>query len=249
MNAVFKALNDPSRRRLLDELYNRDGQTLNELCEHLPTMTRFGVMNHIRVLEEAELVTTRKSGRSKFHYLNPVPIQIVHDRWIGKYTQRLIGALAAMKGQLEKGTPMKQPVHVYKAYINCRLEAAWRAITDGDLTVQYFYGTRVESTWEPGAEIRYLGADGGVVADGTVIAIEPPHRLEMSFHAHWDPDLEAEGPLREVWLVEEAEGMTKVSVEMWDVALDSKTYTDFTDGFPFIVSGMKTLLETGAGSA
>lgn len=144
---------------------------------------------------------------------------------------------------------MSEPTYVYVAYINCRPDAAWRAITDGDLTVQYFYGTRVESTWERGAEIRYIGADGGVVADGTVIAIEPPHRLEMSFHAHWDPDLEAEGPVREVWLVAEAEGLTKVSVEMWDVALHSNTYTDFTDGFPFIVSGMKTLLETGAGSA
>ena len=82
MDEVFKAINDPSRRLLLDKLYERDGQTLGELCAYLPEMTRFGVMSHLKILEEAELVTTRKQGRQKFHYLNPVPIRLIHDRWI-----------------------------------------------------------------------------------------------------------------------------------------------------------------------
>jgi DNA-binding transcriptional ArsR family regulator len=84
VDAVFRALADPTRRSLLDELFARDGQTLTELAERLP-MTRFGVMKHLRVLEEAGLVTTRRRGREKFHYLNPVPIRLIHDRWVSKY--------------------------------------------------------------------------------------------------------------------------------------------------------------------
>jgi uncharacterized protein YndB with AHSA1/START domain len=138
------------------------------------------------------------------------------------------------------------PTLICTAYVSCRLAEAWRAIVDGDLTEQYFYSTRVESTWEPGAAIRYLNADGGVVADGAVIAIDPPHRLEMSFHPRWDPQLEMEGPVHEMWRVEAANNLTKVSVEVWDVDPDSQTYSQFFEGLPFIVSGMKTVLEKGS---
>jgi DNA-binding transcriptional ArsR family regulator len=104
MDDVFRALNDPSRRLLLDRLFADDGQTLGELCRHLPAMTRFGVMSHLRVLEEANLVTTQKVGRSKFHYLNPVPIKLISERWISKYTQRTVEALAGLKTGLEEGS-------------------------------------------------------------------------------------------------------------------------------------------------
>jgi DNA-binding transcriptional ArsR family regulator len=100
MEPVFRALADPSRRLLLDRLYERDGQTLGELCRHLPGMTRFGVMRHLEVLEAADLVTTRRAGREKLHYLNPVPIRLVHDRWISKYAEPVIGAMAALKQHL-----------------------------------------------------------------------------------------------------------------------------------------------------
>lgn len=140
---------------------------------------------------------------------------------------------------------MTRPVYEYVAYVKCEPDAAWRAITEGDQTLQYFYATRVESTWEPGAPIRYLGTNGSVVADGAVIAIDAPRRLEMDFHPRWDPGLDAEGPVREVWLVEAANDVTRVSVQVWEVDVESKTYADFTTGLPFIVSGMKTLLETG----
>lgn len=246
MDEVFGALNDPSRRLLLDRLFEHDGQTLGELCEHLPQMTRFGVMNHLGVLEEAGLVATQKVGRSKHHYLNPVPIREIHDRWISKYTQPWVGALAGLKTHLERKEPaMSVPVHVYETYISCEPEAAWAAITDGDQTVQYYYGTRVESTWEADTPVRYLSSDGGVVADGIVLAIDAPQRLELTFHPRWDPDLEAEGPTRMVWLVASENGLTQVRVELYDVAPDSRTYEDFTNGLPFIVAGMKTLLETG----
>jgi DNA-binding transcriptional ArsR family regulator len=104
MDAVFRAINDPSRRLLMDRLFETDGQTLSELCAHLPDMTRFGVMSHLKVLEEAELVTTRKVGRSKHHYLNPVPIQMIHERWIAKYAEPTVRRLAAIKAQTERKT-------------------------------------------------------------------------------------------------------------------------------------------------
>lgn len=244
MDEVFRAINDPSRRRLLDALFSEDGQTLGRLCEHLPAMTRYGVMSHLRVLEGAGLVTTRKVGRSKHHYLNPIPIRLIQDRWISKYAERTVGAMTAIKAAIE-GEAMTAPSHVYTTYIAGSVADVWRAITDGDQTVQYFYETRVESTWEPESPIRYLDKDGSVVADGEIISYEHEARLEMMFHARWDPELEAEGPVREVWIVADAGGTTMLTVEMHDVAVDSKTFSEFTGGFPFIVSGLKTLVETG----
>ena len=99
---VFRALADPTRRFLLDRLFERDGRTLTELEQDLE-MTRFGVMKHLRVLEEAGLVVTRRSGREKHHFLNPVPIRLIHDRWIDKYTERRVSALTELKTRLEEG--------------------------------------------------------------------------------------------------------------------------------------------------
>jgi DNA-binding transcriptional ArsR family regulator len=100
-DAVFKALADPTRRHLLDQLFERDGRTLVELEAGLE-MTRFGVMKHLRVLEEAGLVVTRRAGREKHHYLNAVPIRLIHDRWIDKYTEHRVSALAELKFRLEE---------------------------------------------------------------------------------------------------------------------------------------------------
>jgi DNA-binding transcriptional ArsR family regulator/uncharacterized protein YndB with AHSA1/START domain len=246
VNEVFGALNDPSRRALLDRLFEEDGRSLTELCDVLPDMTRFGVMNHLDVLESAGLITTRRDGRRKLHYLNSVPIRLVHDRWISKYTEPVVGAVAALKTGLEGGRPpMNTPEHVYQVYIKCTVDAAWNAIVDGDVTMQYYYGTRVESAFEPGAPIRYTYPDGTLAADGAIIACDPPTRLETTFHPRWDPDLDAAGPIRMVWLVEAAHGLTRVTVELWDIDPHGKTYGEFTAGIPYIVSGMKSLLETG----
>lgn len=246
VDEVFRALNDSGRRLLLDRLFGRDGQTLGELCQHLPQMTRFGVMNHLRILEEAGLVVTRKSGRNKHHYLNPVPIRRLHDRWISKYTAPWAGALAGLKAQLEGGSPaMSGPVHIYQVYIGCQVVDAWQALVDGEQTQRYYYGTRVESDWSPGSDLRYLYPDGAVAADGKVIAIDPPNRLEMSFQPRWDPEIESSGPARMVWLVEEVSGTTRVTVEVYDLTPGTRAYEDFVGGLPMIVSGLKTLLETG----
>src|SRR6478672_9259 len=125
MDKVFKALADPTRRSLLDELFREDGQTLSALEERLP-MTRFGVMKHLRLLEEAGLVTTRRRGREKLHFLNPVPIQLVHDRWVSKYAEPWAAALTDMKRKLEEDGMEK----VFEIYIKTTPERLWHAITD-----------------------------------------------------------------------------------------------------------------------
>ncbi len=243
MEPVFRALGDPSRRLLLDGLFERDGQTLGELCRHLPGMTRFGVMRHLDVLEDAGLVTTRKVGREKRHYLNPVPIRLVHDRWISKYAAPVVGAMTVLKSHLEGA--MSAPAHVYSVYIRTTRDALWRAITDGDETVRYFYGTRVASEWTPGSRIAYTYPDGSVAADGEVLECDPPQRLAMTFHARWDPELEAEGPVRQAWEIETAgDGLCKLTVVTEGMRPGSKTEREFTGGLPYIVSGLKSLLET-----
>jgi DNA-binding transcriptional ArsR family regulator len=102
MDEVFKALADPSRRDLLDALYEEDGQTLSALERQLPQMTRFGVMKHLKVLEEAGLLTTKRRGREKLHFLNAVPIRLIHDRWVSKYAEPWAATLSELKTRLEK---------------------------------------------------------------------------------------------------------------------------------------------------
>ena len=243
---AFRALADPSRRLLLDRLFERDGQTLGELTAWLPAMTRFGVMRHLDVLESAGLISTRKVGREKRHYLNPVPIRLIHDRWISKYAAPVVGAMSALKGHLE-APPMAASLddvdHVYSIFINASPDRIWQAITSGDDTVQYYYGTRVISDWQPGSKLRYDYPDGTVAADGEVIAVDPPSRLEMTFRALWDPELAAEGAVRQVWEIEAADAATKLTVTTF--GLSPKLAASFTTGMIFIVSGLKTFVEGG----
>jgi uncharacterized protein YndB with AHSA1/START domain len=246
MGPAFRALADPSRRLLLDRLFERDGQTLGELTTWLPGMTRFGVMRHLGVLEEAGLITTRKAGREKRHYLNRVPIRLIHDRWISKYAEAVTGTLSAMKDHLEgRAMSTELPDHVYSVYIKADPERIWRAMTDGVETEQYYFGTRVGSTWEPGARIVYEYPDGTVAADGEVLEADPPRRLAMTFHAHWSPEMESEGPVRMVWEVEPSgDGSSKVTVTTSGAG--PKTAVEFSAGIVYIVSSLKTYLETGA---
>lgn len=247
MDEVFSAIDDANRRLLLDALYDEDGQTLRELCGHLPTMTRQGVMNHLGILEDAGLITTDRRGRSKHHYLNPVPIQLVHDRWISRFAAERTERISAIKTAVEeRGTPMDEPIHIYRTYIRGRLPEVWEAITNPDLTEQYFYGTRVDSEWTVGSEMTYTYPDGRVASTGEILAIDPQKRLEFTFHARWDPELEAEGPCREVWTLTELEEMVELAIELFDMTVDSRRYEDFTTGIPYIVAGLKSLVETGS---
>src|SRR3954463_11920847 len=140
MDEVFKAMADPTRRALLDELFAEDGQTLSALEERLP-MTRFGVMKHLKVLEEAGLVVAKRRGREKLHFLNPVPIRLVHDRGVSKYAEPWAATLTGLKRDLEETTMEK----VFEIYIKTTPEQLWEAITDGELRQKYSFGVGVQS--------------------------------------------------------------------------------------------------------
>lgn len=242
MDEVFKALADPSRRMLLDRLFERDGQSLAELQGYLP-MTRFGVMKHLRILEQAGLVTTRKVGREKFHYLNPVPIRLVHDRWTSRYAEPIVAQLSALNARLED--PMAvQPRHVYELFIKTTPERLWRAITDSADTQLYFYGSRVESDWRPGSRLTYLAGDE-LQLDCKILEIDPEHRLVHSFTAVYDPELAAEPPSRVTWEIERHGDTCRLTVVHDEFESENKTYREVEHGWAHILSGMKTLIETG----
>ena len=246
MAAVFRALGDPSRRLLLDRLFDRDGQTLGELATALPEMTRFGVMRHLDVLESAGLIETRKAGRQKHHYLNPVPIRLVADRWIGKFAEPVVGRMAAIKQRLE-APEMLAPDHVYSVIIRATPDRIWRAITDGVETAQYYYGTRVDSSWEVGGRVVYAYPDGSVAADGEVVEIDPGRRVLMTFHARWSPEIDDEGPVRMSWEIEPmGVGVSKLTVVTSGALEGGVVQREFAGGIEYIVSGLKTWLETGA---
>ena len=246
MDAVFRAIDDPSRRRLLDELFERDGQTLGELCAYLPDMTRFGVMSHLGVLEEAGLVVPQKKGRYKYHYLNPVPIRLIHDRWISRYSERTVGAIADLKTRVETGDKrMDAPVHVYKTFIRGSAEDVWDAIVNPDKTAQYFYGTRAQSDWTVGSSLVYAYPEGTLASDGEIISIDPPKRLEFTFRALWDDELAAAGAVREVWTLDETDGVVALTVELFDADPAGRVFAEFTGGLSYILAGLKSLVETG----
>jgi uncharacterized protein YndB with AHSA1/START domain/DNA-binding transcriptional ArsR family regulator len=241
-DAVFKALADPHRRLLLDRLFERDGQSLVELQAVLP-MTRFGVMKHLRVLEEADLVTTRKVGREKLHYLNPVPIRLIHDRWISRYAKPIVAHLSALKSQLEE--PMGvAPKHVYEVYIRTTPERLWRAITDSADTRRYYFNSDVVSDWKPGSKLAYVH-DGHASLDCTIQEIEPEKRLVHSFSAIYDPEVAGDPPSRVTWEIEKMGDICRLRLVHDEFTGETKTYHETESGWAQILSGLKTLIETG----
>ncbi len=245
VEAIFKALSDAHRRLLLDRLFERDGRTLSELEAQLPQMTRFGVMKHLRVLEEAGLVTTRRSGREKLHYLNPVPIRLVLDRWISKYAQPWVEAMTGLKTELE-GTKMPGPRHVYVVYIRTTPEKLWHAITSPESTKQYF-GLGVESDWKAGSSYRYTFANGTLAHFGTLLEVDRPRRLVQTFE-HEYSEQHGGGPddrSRVTWEIEPEGEVCKLTVIHDGWQRESKSYQSAGQGWPRILSGLKTLLETG----
>jgi DNA-binding transcriptional ArsR family regulator/uncharacterized protein YndB with AHSA1/START domain len=243
MEAIFRALGDPHRRLLLDRLRERDGQTLAELDRHLP-MTRFGTMKHLRVLEAAGLVTTRREGRRKLHYLNPVPIREIHDRWISKYAEKWAGALSRLKQHLE-GPAMAPPRHVYTIFIRTSPQRLWEALTSPEDTKNYFYGTAVRSDWKPGSRVLYMYPNGTVAADGEVIESDPPRRLVTSFDARWDDEVAADAPHRVAWEIESVGPICRLTVTHDGFEGETATYRSVSGGVSVILSSLKSLLETG----
>src|SRR6266480_3593041 len=214
--AAFRALADASRRILLDRLFERDGQALEELEAALPEMTRFGVMKHLRVLEAAHLVTTRRDGRRKLHFLNPVPIRLIHDRWISKYAEPWMSGMADLKHAME--APMNAPMHVYVIY----------------------------SDFRAGSPIVYKQPDTGRIdIEGKVIEADPPRRLVHTFAVGWDPDVK-DPPSRVAWEITPMGEACRLSVTHDGFAEENETFAQTKSGWPIILSGLKTLLETGS---
>jgi uncharacterized protein YndB with AHSA1/START domain len=235
---VFRALADPTRRSLLDELFREDGQTLSALEERF-SMTRFGVMKHLKQLEEAGLVVTRKQGREKLHFLNPVPIRLVHDRWVSKYAEPWAAALSGLKQRLE--TSMEK---VFEIYIRTTPERLWEAITDSEIRATYQFGSRISSDWTPGSryEVTHEGAPGPLLT-GENLKVDPPRRLVQNAVAHWGSDVESEGTSRVTWEIEPIGDSCRLTVthDQLREGANSQLY----GGWPMILSGLKTWLETG----
>ena len=236
MDAIFRALADPTRRSLLDELFREDGQTLVALQARF-SMTRFGVMKHLKLLEEAGLVVTRRRGREKLHFLNPVPIRLVHDRWVSKYAEPWTAALTGLKTTLE--TTMEK---VFEIYIKTTPERLWEAITDSEMRSKYNFGNQVISDWTAGSHYEQRNGDF-VVGDGVNLVIEPPRRLVQSMVALWGDDVKTEGTSRVTWEIEPVGDSCRLIVthDQLREGANSQLY----GGWPMILSGLKTLLETG----
>jgi uncharacterized protein YndB with AHSA1/START domain len=239
MDDVFRALADPTRRSLLDELFKEDGQTLSALESRLP-MTRFGVMKHLKVLEDAGLVVTKKRGREKLHFLNPVPIRLVHDRWVSKYAEPWAAGLVGLKTTLEDRTMEK----VFEIYIKTTPERLWQAITDPKLRQRYNFGMGVESDWTPGSPYRAVHAQAPEpLAEGENLEVDPPNRLVQSFTALWSDDVRAVGTSRVTWEITPVGDSCRLVVTHDE--LPEGAHDEVYGGWPMILSGLKTLLETG----
>ena len=241
LEAVFRALADPHRRTLLDRLRDRDGQTLGELEAALPQMTRFGVMKHLRVLEDAHLVISRRDGRRKLHFLNPVPIRLIADRWISRYAEPLVEAMAGIKHSVENRTMSEAPKHVYEVYIAASPEQVWRALTESEFTKQYYYGNTVESDWQPGSPMVYRNPDGTVSIECTVIEAEPPRRL---VHTFFFPGTD-ESPSRCTWSIEPRGSASLLVLTHDEFDGETSTFRSVAHGWVPVLSSLKTLLETG----
>ncbi|MBA2716347.1 MAG: metalloregulator ArsR/SmtB family transcription factor [Propionibacteriales bacterium] len=238
MDAVFKALADPTRRSLLDELYGEDGQTLSALQERF-SMTRFGVMKHLKLLEEAGLVVTRRRGREKLHFLNPVPIRLVHDRWVSKYAEPWAAGLSGLKKRLE--SPMEK---VFEIYIRTTPERLWEAITDPEIRSKYNFGTRLDSDCAPGShfEVSHPKAPG-LLGEGDNLEVDPPRRLVQTMVALWSDEVKSEGTSRVTWEIEPVGDSCRLIVT--HDQLREGANNEIYGGWPMILSGLKTWLETG----
>lgn len=245
MDTIFKALGDPARRKLLDSLRAQDGQSLTELEAHLD-MTRFGVMKHLKVLEEAGLVVTKKQGRFKYHYLNAVPLQEAIDRWIEPLIAKpMARGLIAVKANLE-GTdkmldaPLK-PDFVHQTFIRTSQDALWNALTNADQIGAYHFACdRAEGDAEVGSPTRMLRADGSTMLTQTTIALDPKTRIEMTFEPNW---FESENKAsRIVFLISPEGPMCKLTCEHYQIPEGQE---GVREGWARHVASLKSWLETG----
>jgi DNA-binding transcriptional ArsR family regulator/uncharacterized protein YndB with AHSA1/START domain len=257
MDEVFRAVADPSRRQLLDSLNRRNGQTLRELCAGLD-MARQSVSKHLAVLEAANLVTTVRRGREKLHYLNAAPINEIGERWISPYERDRVDALADLKRALED-TGMDKPSFVYTTYIRTTPERLWQALTDPAFTQRYFWRATFQTDWKAGSTMRW-DLLGVTIADPEQIVLEsdPCRRLAYTWHS-FTPELAeileltegareriaAEQRSKVTFELEPLGELVKLTVVHDGFEAGSLVASLVSEGWPRILSDVKTLLETG----
>jgi uncharacterized protein YndB with AHSA1/START domain/DNA-binding transcriptional ArsR family regulator len=243
MDKVFKALADPTRRRLLDRLRRDDGQTLGRLCAQL-AMARQSATQHLAVLEEANLISTVRRGREKLHYLNPVPIHDIQQRWIAPFEEPRLRALDAVRRHAEEPTmTAEKPSFVYVTYIQSTPERVWHALTDADLTAEYWGHSNV-SDWQVGSRWEHRRTDGSDIADvvGTVVESTPPTRLVITFG---DPGTRpADLPSTVTFHIEPYRDIVRLTVTHEQLA-DQDILDSVSAGWPAVLANLKSLLETG----
>jgi uncharacterized protein YndB with AHSA1/START domain/DNA-binding transcriptional ArsR family regulator len=239
LDLVFKALADPTRRYLLDLLHEHSGQTLGELCQRL-SMTRQSATQHLAVLEAANLVSTVRRGREKLHYLNPVPLHEMQERWIDKFERPRLRALSAVKRRAEKDMARDKPTFVYVTYIESTAESVWHALTDADLTAEY-WGHRNVSDWRVGSAWEHQRIDGTGTADvaGTVVESAPPRRLVTTWAAPG-----SESTSRVTFDIEPYGPIVRLTVTHEDL-VDEAEREAAAAGWAAVLSNLKSLIETG----
>ncbi len=256
MDEVFRALADPSRRLLLDSLNERNGQTLRELCSRLD-VARQSVSKHLAVLEEANLVTTVRRGREKHHYLNAAPINEIAERWITRYEQHRVHALADLKSALED-TPVDKPSFIYTTYIQTTPERLWQALTEPAFTARYWAIT-FDSDWKADSTMTWH-TRGLTIADPeqVVLESEPYRRLSytwQTFTPEWAESLDltdgardrlaAESRSKVTFEIEPLGEQVKLTVIHDDLEPGGMTGSLISQGWPRVLANLKTLLETG----
>jgi uncharacterized protein YndB with AHSA1/START domain/DNA-binding transcriptional ArsR family regulator len=246
MDAVFRALADPTRRLLLDRLREHNGQTLGELCERL-AMARQSATQHLDILQRANLVVVVRRGRERLHYLNPVPLHEIEERWIAAFEQPRLQAISAIKYRAEEyammDAPTSVPNYVYVTYIRASAEQVWHALTDADLTARYWGHANV-SDWQSGStwEHRSVDSSGRVEKVGRVLEAAPPTRLVMTFANPGDEP--PGGPSIVTFLVEPHDGIVRLTVTHENLP-DQAMFSGISYGWPVVLANLKSLLETG----
>ena len=241
VDLVFRALADPTRRLVLDRLHDHNGQTLGELCEGV-AMARQSLSQHVDVLESANLVSTVRRGREKLHYLNPVPLHAMQERWIDKFERPRLRALASIKREAEEAMT-DRPTFVYVTYIEATPDKVWTALTDADLTAEYWGHSNV-SDWKVGSSWQHQRTDGSGIADvvGTVVESVPPRRLVTTWAG---PDeVRAGGPTQVTFDIEPFGDIVRLTVTHENLA-DEAEVEGVMAGWAAVLSNLKSLLETG----
>jgi uncharacterized protein YndB with AHSA1/START domain len=206
-------------------------------------MTRQSATQHLAVLEAANLISSVRRGREKLHYLNPVPLHDIQERWIDKFERPRLRELSALKRQAEEAQMADKPSYVYVTYIQSTPEQVWHALTDAELSAEYWGHSNV-SDWQPGSEWEHLRTDGSGIADvvGTVLEAVPPERLVLTFAGPTEQP--AGGPSRVTFTIEPHEEIVRLTVTHENLA-DQAEYDAASAGWPAVLANLKSLIETG----